>query len=97
MLGSIFASRTVEGSRLSILTQTVPCRATYDILCRLVRDRNQAAHKKSVELELSDFPTLSRILCPLKVQELERRRDSHDGHYIALLCALETHFISELE
>jgi hypothetical protein len=63
----------------------------YDNLVFLLRKRNQAAHNKPVDLEFGDFPQLEKMLPPDIITELRTRRDSQEGHYIAILDAIEEH------
>ncbi|MBA7696990.1 hypothetical protein ES703_105648 [subsurface metagenome] len=66
---------------------------SYDVLFFLVDRRNEAAHNKPVQLEFDDFPTLEKVLQNKKTKELNSRKDTLEGHYLAILDAIHQHFI----
>jgi hypothetical protein len=67
-----------------------------DNFCRnlkwINRRRNEVAHNKPIEFDLKDFPRLHSMLPDAKIKELESRHGTREGHYIALLDALEELF-----
>ena len=64
----------------------------YGNLKWINKRRNEVAHNKPVEFDLKDFPRLHSMLPNDKVRELEQRHGTREGHYIALLDALEDSF-----
>jgi len=68
----------------------------YDNLKWINKRRNEVAHNKPIEFDLMDFPRLHSMLPDAKVKELESRNDTRQGHYIALLDALEEFFTQNI-
>ena len=63
----------------------------HDNLVFLIKRRNEAAHNRPVQLEYSDFPQFDKMLPKNVVTKLHSRSDTRDGHYVALLEAIDEH------